>query len=65
MLWLPEYMARPHEASGELVRLFEDWTLDPMPLYLAYPPNRHVSAKARVFMDWVVALMREHAPVAG
>ena len=65
VLWLPEYMARPHEASGELVRLFEDWTLDPMPLYLAYPPNRHVSAKARVFMDWVVALMREHAPVAG
>ena len=27
------------------------------------PPSG--SAKARVFIDWVAALMREHAPVAG
>nr|WP_059392513.1 LysR family transcriptional regulator [Pseudomonas toyotomiensis] len=63
MLWLPHYMARPHLASGELVRLFEDWQMTPMPMYLAFPPNRHVSAKLRVFIDWVVALMAEHAPV--
>ncbi|MWV18478.1 LysR family transcriptional regulator [Pseudomonas sp. L-22-4S-12] len=61
ILWLPQYMAKPHRASGALVPLFEDWQLDPMPLYLAYPPNRHVSAKLRVFIDWVVELMREHA----
>ncbi|MGA4533051.1 LysR substrate-binding domain-containing protein [Ectopseudomonas chengduensis] len=63
MLWLPHYMATPHLASGELVRLFEDWQMKPMPMYLAFPPNRHVSAKLRVFIDWVVALMAEHAPV--
>lgn len=63
MLWLPHYMARPHLASGELVRLFEDWQMKPMPIYLAFPPNRHVSAKLRVFIDWVVELMAEHAPV--
>ena len=57
-LWLPEYMARPHVDRGELVRLFPGWQLDPMPLYLAYPPNRHVSLKLRVFIDWVVALLR-------
>ena len=57
MLWLPHYMAKPHLASGELVRLFEDWQMTPMPMYLAFPPNRHVSAKLRVFIDWVVALM--------
>jgi DNA-binding transcriptional LysR family regulator len=62
ILWLPHYMAKAHRASGALVPLFEDWQLDPMPLYLAYPPNRHVSAKLRVFIDWVVELMREHAP---
>lgn len=39
--------------------------LDPMPLYLAYAPNRHVSAKLRVFIDWVVALMAPQAPIAG
>ncbi|MGK8436890.1 LysR family transcriptional regulator [Ectopseudomonas hydrolytica] len=63
MLWLPHYMARPHLASGELVRLFDDWQMTPMPMYLAFPPNRHVSAKLRVFIDWVVALMAEHAPL--
>ena len=51
LLPLPDYMASAHLASGELVRLFEDWRLEPMPLYLAFPPNRHVSAKLRVFME--------------
>ncbi|WP_277374497.1 LysR family transcriptional regulator [Pseudomonas sp. AA-38] len=64
MLWLPDYMAKPHLASGELVPLFEDWQMAPMPMYLAFPPNRHVSAKLRVFIDWIVALLAEHAPVA-
>ncbi|MCE4372182.1 LysR substrate-binding domain-containing protein [Xanthomonas hortorum pv. hederae] len=63
VLWLPVYMARAHVASGELVQLFDDWSLEPMPLSIAFPPNRHVSAKLRVFIDWVIALMAEHAPV--
>ncbi len=63
ILWLPDYMAKDHLASGELVALFEDWRLDPMPLYLAFPPNRHVSAKLRVFIDWIAELMARHAPV--
>lgn len=57
VLWLPKYMSAAHEARGELVPLFEDWKLAPMPLYIAYPPNRHVSLKLRVFIDWVVELM--------
>ena len=65
ILWLPHYMARPYLASGELVGLFEDWQMTPMPMYLAFPASRHVSAKLRVFIDWVVALMAEHAPVPG
>jgi DNA-binding transcriptional LysR family regulator len=59
VLWLPDYMSRAHVASGELVRLFEDWELDPMPMYIAFPPNRHVSAKLRVFIDWIVELMSQ------
>jgi DNA-binding transcriptional LysR family regulator len=47
------------------VALFEGWSFDPMPLYVAFPPNRHVSAKLRVFIDWVVELVALHAPVAG
>jgi len=63
VLWLPRYMAEPHAACGELLPLFNDWRLDPMPLYLAYPPTRHVSARLRVFMDWIDALMARHAPL--
>ena len=35
-----------------------------MPLYLAFPPNRHVNAKLRVFIDWIVELMEQHVPIA-
>ena len=45
--------------------LFEGWHFDPMPLYLAYPPNRYVSAKLRVFVDWVVDVVGETAPSEG
>ncbi|MDR0225506.1 MAG: LysR family transcriptional regulator [Burkholderiaceae bacterium] len=57
VLWLPHYMAREALARGALLPLFEDWWIDPMPLYLAYASHRHVSAKLRAFIDWVVDLM--------
>jgi DNA-binding transcriptional LysR family regulator len=64
ILWLPNYMSQAHLARGELLPLFEDWSMDPMPLYVAFPPNRHVSAKLRVFIDWVTGLMARHTPIA-
>jgi DNA-binding transcriptional LysR family regulator len=57
VLWLLDYMAKAHVARGELVRLFDDWQMAPMPLTLAYAPNRHVSARLRVFIDWVGEVM--------
>jgi len=65
VLWMPDYMSKAHEARGDLVRLFEDWRLDPMPLYVAFAPNRHISLKLRVFIDWVAELMAQHAPISG
>lgn len=64
IVWLPDYMAAAHRARGALVPLFEPWRFEPMPMYVAYPPNRHVSAKLRVFIDWIAELMAQHAPVA-
>ncbi|HBM08485.1 LysR family transcriptional regulator [Pseudomonas sp. Choline-3u-10] len=61
VFWLPDYMAEQPLARSELVPLFNDWQLEPMPMYLAYAPNRHVSAKLRVFIDWVVELMAQRA----
>ncbi|MES2901555.1 MAG: LysR family transcriptional regulator [Pseudomonadota bacterium] len=63
VLWMPDYMAKAPAARGELVRLFPEWQIDPMPLYIAYPPNRHISKKLRVFIDWIIELMAEHAPM--
>ena len=63
VLWLPDYLSKPWLARGELVPLFEGWSLEPMPLYVAFPPNRHISRKVRVFIDWVAELMAQHAPV--
>ncbi|AUG08207.1 LysR family transcriptional regulator [Pseudomonas sp. S09G 359] len=57
VLWLPTYMSEAYQARGELVPLFEGWRMDPMPLYVAFPPNRHISTKLRVFIDWVAQLM--------
>ncbi|MCD0279355.1 LysR family transcriptional regulator [Xanthomonas melonis] len=65
LLWLPTYMATAHLTSGELVEVFDAWRTEPMPLYVAFPPNRHVSVKVRVFIDWVAELMQHHAPVPG
>lgn len=62
VLWLPDYMARNHVASGELLPLFEDWRLDTLPMYVAFPPNRHISIKLRVFIDWIVELMADRGP---
>ena len=59
-LWLPKYMANAHVASGALVPLFTDWHIEPMPLHVAYPPNRYVRRQLRVFIDWIVELMARH-----
>ena len=30
-----------------------------MPIYLVYPPNRHLSSRLRVFADWVVKVVAQ------
>ncbi len=61
VLCAPCYMAEPHVDRGELVPLLVDWRLDPMPLSIAWPQNRQVNARLRVFIDW----MLERLPAAG
>lgn len=50
------FQAQPHFASGALVPLLLDWCADSIPIYVVYPPNRHLSTKLRVFVDWVADL---------
>ncbi len=52
----PYFMARPHLASGALREVLTEWTVPPLPLHVVYPPNRHLSTRLRVFVDWAAAL---------
>jgi LysR family transcriptional regulator, regulator for bpeEF and oprC len=50
----------PYLQTGELELLLEDWTIDPLPLHVVYPQNRHLSAKVRVFVEWISELFADH-----
>ena len=52
----PSFMLQEHLSRGELEPVLADWCSDPVPLHVVYPPNRHLSTKLRVFVDWVAEL---------
>jgi len=54
---VPSFMARDALASGELVPILPAWTRPSLPLHIVYPPNRHLSNKVRVFVDWMAKLL--------
>ena len=56
ILKMPAFMAAGHLASGALRPILTEWTSDPIPLYIVYPPNRHLSTKLRVFVEWAAEL---------
>jgi len=47
------YTAQAHIATGELVPVLHDWCPAPYPFYVVYPPNRNLSNRLRVFIDWI------------
>lgn len=57
IMQLPTFMARAPLADGRLVPLLLDWCTAPKPLHIVYPPNRHLSNKVRVFVDWLAELL--------
>ncbi|APR75875.1 Transcriptional regulator, LysR family protein [Minicystis rosea] len=48
------FLAADALARGELVEILAPYRPPPYPFHVAYPPNRHVSARLRVFLDWIV-----------
>ena len=45
-------------ASGLLQPVLTDWQTPCVPIHVIYPPNRFLSAKVRVFIDWVAELFQ-------
>ncbi|WP_241592767.1 LysR family transcriptional regulator [Rosenbergiella epipactidis] len=46
---------QPHIDAGTLVPVLTDWHQPRLPFHLLYPPNRHQSARLRVFVNWLIA----------
>ncbi|MEZ5702656.1 MAG: LysR family transcriptional regulator [Burkholderiaceae bacterium] len=51
---LPEFQAAPLVASGQLVRVLEDWQMPPLKVHLVYPAQRHQSHTVRALMAFLV-----------
>jgi DNA-binding transcriptional LysR family regulator len=56
----PTYAVQPALAGGQLVALFDDCVTQSIPVNVVYPPNRFLSAKVRVFIDWVIDLFERN-----
>lgn len=55
----PAFMVREHIDAGRLKAVLTDWTQEAMPLHIVYQPNRHLSNKLRVFVDWTAELFAQ------
>lgn len=58
------FTALPLIERGELVQVLPEWTCHTIPLYVVYPPNRHLSAKVRAFVEWAAELFARHPQLA-
>ena len=60
MIQMATYKVEPMIASGQMELVLEDWTSMPLPVNVVYPQNRHLSAKVRVFVEWIAELIAAH-----
>lgn len=57
---MPNFLMEPMIKDGRFVSILDDWISDPLPVHVVYPQNRHLSAKVRVFVEWVAELFSNH-----
>jgi DNA-binding transcriptional LysR family regulator len=50
----PAFVVGPDVRAGRLVPLLQDFTPAPIPIYAVYPSRKHLSAKVRLFVDFLV-----------
>lgn len=50
----PDFILAPYLARGELVPILQDWSMGTFYLYALYLSRKHLSAKVRAFIDFMV-----------
>ncbi|HXM82733.1 MAG TPA: LysR family transcriptional regulator [Burkholderiales bacterium] len=55
----PAFIVGPEVRAGRLVPLLQDFVPPPVPIYAVYPSRKHLSAKVRLFVDFLVARFAE------
>jgi len=55
----PDFMVGDDVRAGRLVQLLPDYTAHPAPIYAVYPTRRHLSAKVRLFVAYLVERFAE------
>jgi DNA-binding transcriptional LysR family regulator len=58
---IPDFIARPYIASGELVSLFDDFIPKDRGIYAVYPHRRYLPAKVRAFVDYLHAWFKRYS----
>jgi DNA-binding transcriptional LysR family regulator len=51
----PTFICAESIRNGDLISALDAFEPDPIGIYALYPPNRHLSAKVRAFVDFLVA----------
>ncbi|UTY60029.1 LysR family transcriptional regulator [Massilia sp. erpn] len=57
---MTDFALLPMIRDGRMVPILSEWATDPLPIHVVYPQNRHLSAKVRVFVEWVSDLFASH-----
>lgn len=60
IIQMTDYLLLRHVEEGRMVPVLPGWSSDPLPVHIVYPQNRHLSAKVRVFVEWVSELFANH-----
>jgi DNA-binding transcriptional LysR family regulator len=60
ILLQPMYIIHDDVVAGRLVPVLTEWELQRLTINIAYPTRRHLPAKVRCFVDFLVAYFKEH-----
>jgi DNA-binding transcriptional LysR family regulator len=60
IVFLPEFIAEPYYKEGKLQKCLEDYTSQPLHLYVTWPNRKILSKKVKLFIDF---LTRQIVPI--